>query len=487
MGKTEVRASGPHVAAQTAGGWVGLDAAARGEALAGAQGNQDQAMRKAMAELLGAREFIGEPQHILGNANTKHGEIAEQVHVATRRAWDAFHQRPPSATFENVPRTGSVDYRDGGKDIQSKYYNGPRNTLDGVASHAKENSDFVAGGGRYHIPRDQYEELREYRTTGTVDGRSQRYIDALKARFESLEQETGRPIEDLIDSGEASYSEVQQGEVHKTIERQEQRLEKEHNERRDQIRDEHAPSLAGSLEAAAAGAAVGAGVTLAGTLWAKHREGKSPFREGGFSAEDWKDVGLNTAKGAGAGAIAGFSVYWLTNSADLAAPFAGSLVSGLMGVGALLKENQQGKISDEEFVDLSLIVAADAAVVGIAAVAGQTLIPVPVLGAFIGSVAGKLVASAVKDGLGEAESELTERLRQFETAAIKRLDDELRAVAVELDAHFGRLEDLARIAFDEGINTEMRMAASIRFAEAVDVRNDHIIRSQDDLDAFMQE
>lgn len=487
MAKAEVEASSPHIAAQTAGSWVGHDASIRGEALASDLGNRAQAFRESMAEVQQVRDFVGAPEHILGNANTKHGEIAEQVHVGFRRATDALHQRAPSATFENVPRTGPVDYVDGGVDIQSKFYNGLRNTLDGVASHAKENSDFVASGGRYHIGRDQYEELRELRTTGTVDGRSQRYIEQLKARLESPEPGTGRPIGDFIDSGEASYSEVQQGEVHKTIDRQEQRLRKDNEDLKDQVRDKHGPTLAGSVEAAAVGAAVGVGVTLAGMLWAKHREGKSPFREGGFSTEDWKDVGLNTAKGAGTGAVAGFSVYWLTNSAHLAAPFAGSLVSGLMGIGALLKENQQGNISDDEFVDLSLIVAADAAVVGIAAVAGQALIPVPVLGAFIGSVAGKLVASAVKDSLGEAESELIERLRQFETAATKRLDDGLRAVMAELDAHFGQLDELARTAFDEGINTELRMAASIRFAEAVDVREDHIIRSHDDLDAFMRE
>ena len=486
MGKPEDKVSGPHVAAQTSGSWVGLDAAIRGEALSGALENRDQAWREAMAEMQGVRAFIGSPQHILGNANTKHGEIAEQVHVGVRRATDALHQRTPSATFEDVPRTGPVDYVDGEVDIQSKYYNGLRNTLDGVASHAEGNNAFATGEGRYHIPRDQFEQLRELRETGTVDGLSQRRIEQLKAQIESMQRETGRSIEDLIDSGEASYSEVQQGEVHKTVDGQEQQLEKEDEELRDQARREHGPSLSGSVEAAAIGAAVGAGVTLAGTLWAKYREGKNPFREG-FSTEDWKDVGLNTAKGASTGAVAGLSVYWLTNSTDLAAPFAGSLVSGLMGIGALLKEHQQGNISDEEFTDLSVIVAADAAVVGIAAVAGQTLIPVPVLGAFIGSVAGKLVASAVKDSLGEAESELIERLREFEAAAIERLDEALRAMLVELDAHFGRLEDLARIAFDEGINTELRMAASIRFAEAVDVRSDHIIRSQNDLDVFMQE
>ena len=444
-------------------------------------------MREAMAEMQRVRDFIGSPEHILGSATTKHGEIAEQVHVGVRRATDALHQRPPSATFEGVSRTGPVDYVDGGTDTQSKYYNGLRNSLDGVATHAEENNAFATGEGRYHIPRDQFEQLRELRETGTVDGLSQRRIEQLKAQIESLERETGRSVDDLIDSGEASYSEVQQGEVHKTVEGQEQRLKKEDEGLRDQAREDHGPSLAGSVEAAAVAALAGAGVTLAGTLWAKCREGKHPFREGGFSTEDWKDVGLNAVKGAGTGAVAGFSVYWLTNSTNLAAPFAGSLVSGLMGVGSLLKERQEGNISDEEFADLSVIVAADAALVGVAAVAGQTLIPVPVLGAFIGSVAGKLVAAAVKDSLGEAEAELIERLRQFEATAMERLDDALRATVVELGAYFGRLEDFARIAFDESINTELRMAASIRFAEAVDVRSEHIIRSKDDLDAFMQE
>lgn len=486
MKKPEHKGSGPHVAAQTSASWVGHDAVVRDEALAGALESRDQALREAMAEIQRVRDFVGSPHHILGNANTKHGEIAEQVHVGVRRAKDALHQRPPSAT-DDLSRTGPVDYVDGGVEIQSKYYNGLSNTLDGVASHAGENNAFATGGGRYHIPRDQLEQLRELRETGSVDGLSQRQVEQLNAQVESLERATGRSIEDLIDSGEGSYSEVQQGEVHKTLDAQERQLKKEDQELRDQAREDHGPSLVGAVEAAAVGAAVGAGVTLAGALWAKYREGKNPFREGGFSAEDWKDIGLNTAKGAGTGAVAGFSVYWLTNSTDLAAPFAGSLVSGLMGIGALLKEHQHGNISDEEFADLSVIAAADAAVVGIAAVAGQTLIPVPVLGAFIGSVAGKLVASAVKDSLEEAEAELIERLRQFETAAMEKLDEALRATVVELGAHFDRLEDLARIAFDESINTELRMAASIRFAESVDVRSDHIIRSRDDLDLFMQE
>ena len=81
--------------------------------------------------------FVGSPENILGSTDTKHGEIAEQVHVGVRRALDVLYGRAPAATFDGVPRTGPVDYRVDSVEIQSKYYNGLRNTLEGVAKHAE--------------------------------------------------------------------------------------------------------------------------------------------------------------------------------------------------------------------------------------------------------------------------------------------------------------------------------------------------------------
>ena len=72
-------------------------------------------------------------------------------------------------------------------------------------------------------------------------------------------------------------------------------------------------------------------------------------------------------------------------------------------------------------------------------------------------------------------------------AALGKLDEALRAQLEQLDACFGQLSDLARVAFDESVNTELRLAASIRIAEAVDVPNHQILRSNADLDTFMKE
>ena len=57
----------------------------------------------------------------------------------------------------------------------------------------------------------------------------------------------------------------------------------------------------------------------------------------------------------------------------------------------------------------------------------------------------------------------------------------------ELDACFGRFENLMRVAFDETVNTNMRLATSVRIAECAGVPRDLILRTTGDLDAFMKD
>lgn len=109
------------------------------------------------------------------------------------------------------------------------------------------------------------------------------------------------------------------------------------------------------------------------------------------------------------------------------------------------------------------------------------------LGAFVGTLAGKIIASAIKDGLGEAESELIERLAAYEKSALEQLDEKFRAFIKKLDAYFGSLECLAKVAFDNTVNTALRLEASIQFAEIVGVPDGDILRKTDNLDAFMME
>ncbi len=486
MNQPDTNHTGPHVAAQVAATWASLDAADRANRLAEVIQTQDRNFLDAWREMSRVRDFVGSPENILGNPATKHGEIAEQVHVGVRRAIDALYGRTPTATFSGVGRLDPVDYREMGVDIQSKYYNGLRNTLEGVSLHETKYQDFASGGGHYHIPRDQYQQIEQLRQTGQIDGLSEKSANAISGKLNDLQQKTGRSLDELIQPGEGTYAEVQQGRVHDTLDDRENRLAQKNDELKQEAITEHGPSLSGLGSAAAIGAAAGSGVRFGQAIWVKYRDGKNPFK-GEFSTQDWKDVGVAATKGAGGGAVAGSALYALTNSTDLAAPFAGALVSSLMGVGDLLRQYHSGKIDGEQFVELSHVIAADAAIVGLAAMAGQVLIPIPMLGAFVGSLAGKIVASAIKNGLGMAESKLIARLATYEKRAIEQLDEEFRAFIKKLDAYFGSLERLAKVAFDNTVNTDLRLEASIQFAEIVGVPDRHIIRKTDELDAFMME
>ena len=471
---------GPHVAAQTAAAWAAEERDARSDALDAALTRQDHAFEHALEEMQAVEDFVGTPEHILGSASTKHGEIAEQVTVAVRRAFDVLHQRMPAATFEGVGRLAPEDYVDGGV-FQSKYHQSLSESLEAVASHAERYAWFVPAGGRYHIPRDQFEQLVRLRQSGAIDGLSDRGVEHLRRRVESLQQRTGRPLEEFLAAGEATYDEVQYGQVHETIQDRGNRLAEEHEASQDAARAAHGLSPDGALAGAGSGAAAGSGVRFAQAVWTRMRAGRNPFR----SEFDWKEVGLDTSRGAVVGSAAGGAVYLLSNATGLAAPFAGSFVSSVMGIGTLVGEYQTGKIDASQFVDLSLSVASDAAIVGLSAAAGQVLIPVPMLGAFVGSVAAKVVAAALRGGLGTDDTELAARIDASQTETIATLDSSLRDTLERIDADIGRFDALVRLAFDQTVNTKLTLETSARMALELGVPPEEILRSKRDGDRDM--
>ena len=474
----------PHVAAQIVASWASLDAANRASDLADALASRDMAFLAAMREMQVVRDFVGTPESILGSEATKHGEIAEQVNVAISRARDVLFGNAPTSTFEGVGRVAPADYISDGVDVQSKYYNGLHNTLRGVADHASKYPGFAGNEGGYHIPRDQYEQLGQLGQTGRIDGLSQGRADAIRGGIDSLERQTGKSAEDLLRPGDATYREAQQGRVHDTIRDREGELNRTNEELKDAARADQDLSLSGLAQAALIGAGVGGSLVLAQGIWVKYRGGKNPFR-GDFTLDDWRDVGVPAVQGAGGGAIAGGGVYLITNSTNLAAPAAGAFVSGLMGIGSLLRQYHAGEIDGDEFVDMPQMVAMDVAIVGVASMAGQVLIPVPVVGALVGSIAGKFVANAITGALGESEAEIIARLNAYEQSALAQLDEAYRAHIRRLDTYFGNLQRLAEFAFDSSVNEDLRLNVSVGFAERVGVPDDLILRTTDDLDKFM--
>lgn len=117
---------------------------------------QDGNLEKALAEMQELKKFVSNPEHILGAVQTKHGEVAEHVQVNVSNARNYMKGLAAEYTFEGVGRTAPEDYLKNGAQIQSKFYNGAKHTMEAVKGHLDKYPDFVKNGGSYDIPQDQY-------------------------------------------------------------------------------------------------------------------------------------------------------------------------------------------------------------------------------------------------------------------------------------------------------------------------------------------
>lgn len=475
--------SEPHVIAQGAGGFVAADAARAASEVADLV-RQDLAMTAAMCEIERVRDFIGSPEHILGHPNTKHGEIAEHVEVGVRNARQILEGLKPSAWKEGLLRNGPTDYVIDGVDVQSKFVNGVAKNLDHVLEHMHKYPNFGRDGSYYHIPKDHFEVIEKALKGEAHAGLSEKAMRGIVERAREIHRLSGQDdFGTVVRPGISKYADVQQGKVHSTLEQHEKALSARNKDLKEDIHGHHGASLAGAAKAAGVGAAVGAGVRLVVSVREKHKQGKRIFA-GEYTAQDWKDIGIDALVGGAQGGVSAAAIYGLTNYARLAAPFAGAVVSSAASVGELARRYYAGQISFDEFCELGMVSCIEGAVVGLAAAVGQALIPVPVLGATLGAIAGRLLASSCRDLLERDSKAVAARMRAQYVEMLANVDYAGRQFIETVTAWFERIGDLTAAAFDVQANVDLRLIASVQLARAHGVEERNILETIDDVDRF---
>lgn len=451
----------------------------REQAQAAALEGNAKALDDALAQINKIREALQTPENILGSIQTKHGEVAEMCDVHLRNAWAFVSGLVPPATFDGVGRTAAADYFLNGQEIQSKFINGLNNGLAHVLSHIDSYPTFAKAGG-YVIPKDQYEVILKILNGEHVEGLKASTIEAIREKVRLIEELTGKSFQEAVQPSIVAYPEAQLGAIDETLDSHEDKLKEASAEKDEEIIQEHAPSLAGMAQAAAIAGGVAATISLGTALYGKYKQGKNPFH-GDFTADDWKDVGLTTAKGFGGGAVSGGAIYALTNFADMSAPFASAIVSATKGLAVLSSDLAAGRITSEEFVDLGLFVCAESAIVGLATVAGQTLIPVPILGGLVGSISGKMMLQLAQ-GMASQEAN---KIRNEMAVYLDALDAKHRQLIEGITAEFDKLGRLTAIAFDFDLNNKLLLSASVDLAQAYGVDESKLLRTVADVDHFM--
>ena len=233
------------------------------------------------------------------------------------------------------------------------------------------------------------------------------------------------------------------------------------------------------MKAAGVAAGVGAGVAFVRTTYSKYQEGRNLFK-GEFTAEDWLDVGLDTGKGALIGGVTGGTLYFMTNCARMSAPMAGAMVSAAKGIAPWVEGYRNGSLSMEQLIDSSCMAFAEVGMVAAATAVGQAVIPLPVVGALVGSIAGQALATVLANQVLGAEAAIHARVAIFRAALSSKQQIELD----QMKARFESLGDLTAAAFDVKLNADI-LSASARLALAYRVSEDRLLRTVDDVDRFV--
>lgn len=443
---------------------------------------QDINLEEALNELNEIKKFLGNPEHILGSPLTKHGEIAEHMQVNIANARRAIQGLSKNHTFDGVGRTAPEDYLRNGQQVQSKFYNGLKNTLFGkhaLLEHLETYPDFMKNGGSYDIPKDQYDKMIElldmYKSSPSKLSASDYN---LAKKIDVFLKEKGLELGKDINPAVVDYNEVQQGTANKTVNKEESKIKDEDDKLRKKAYDESKPTLKEGAKAVGVSAAVEGGVAFCMSVVQKRKE--KSFSE--FSSEDWLDIGLDTGKGAVKGGIRGGSIYVLTNFTATPGNVANAYVTAAFGIAAQIKALEEGRVSEEDFVINCETVCLDVTVSAIASVAGQYLIPIPILGAVIGNIAGEFVYEFCKKQGNARTQRIIEGYNAEITELNRQLDIQLLQVVLQVQNELKKFKELEELAFDKDVN--IAFDGSINLAFEIGIPEDKVLKTKHEIDNF---
>ena len=432
----------------------------------------DRAFAAAQQCIERVRDFVGNPERILGSDSTKHGEIAEHIEVEIHNGRRILEGLKPNASLD-VGRTAPEDYLVDGRMVQSKFIQSPRGTLDAVIEHSHKYSFFVSEDGYYHTPKEQYELFMKVANGEQIEGMKLSTIETIENNISQIENETGMPFGQTLDKYEKEFSDKSAQTKKDIIEERRSKTESAQH-----MTD---PSWGEAFKYAAVGAVITGTASAAINVYKKIKGGKKITR---FTVEDWKDVGLDFGKNGIKGGISGLGIYGLTKLGGFSAPFAGAITSSAMGIASLAYDYKKEKITKQEFSDCACALSVEAGIAAIGSAVGQAVIPIPALGAIIGSATAKAALMLTKHVMDGKEKQLIEQMQKTYDSAVSKLDSSCRELIKKIDDYYNKLGGLIESALNKDVN--LRLTGSIELARYLKVNESEILHSISETDAFMK-
>jgi len=347
------------------------------------------------------------------------------------------------------------------------------------------------------FPKDHVEVIKKIMAgakTVEINGNtlSSSRMNQIKEIVEAESAIRGVSYDEWLEPSVNRYRDIQKNTINKTLFREESNIIRQTNEQESAIRkeadrnrllaqQEAKPSFQEASKVAGIGAVVQGGLNLGLFMYRKHKEGKEVWN---FDIDDWKECGITVSKGAVKGGVSGYAIYGLTNVCNLAAPSAGAITSGTFGLSNAIIKYRKGEVDTDGFIDLVVLNAIDATGAAIGAAVGQTIIPFPVVGALIGSIAVTTSLNLGKGILNKSEIEAIKSYQDSIDEYIDGLDNEYKEKLNELFDKFHKLGELQQYSFDFNVNLQLRFASSINLAKLIGVSEESILKNEGEIDRY---
>lgn len=414
----------------------------------------------------------------LGRGGEKgiHGFIAEVAEVGIGNARALIEGNAP--IYEWINDNGPEDLRRGVELIQQKFVqSGGHLSLQAIRQHLEHYPAFIENGGKYQIPADHYEKIQwllsipENEANKMSTSMGEFSLKQWREVHDFFKSET--ITIDKLEPSALDYKGVQKSSYEQTLAGEKKNLRERNQERRNQAYQESKPSLAEGMKTTAIAAAVEGGVTLCIGMAKKRREGKQ-IKD--FNRDDWTELADKTGLGSLKGGIRGSSVYLLTNYSATPVAVASAIVTASFGVAEQAHRFRKGESDEAAFIENSELLCLDAAVNALSSFAGQVLIPVPIIGAVIGTAVGTMMYQFAMDSLSAREQtifgEYLESLQQLG----KYLDIQYQEFILGISENMKLFMETLDRAFAPDVRTSF--AGSAELARAMGVPMEEILDSR---------
>ena len=413
-----------------------------------------------------------------------HGFIAEFAEAGIVNARRAIEGLNPIIKVLND--NGPADLLIGRNTIQMKFYNNLRDEL-AQSFHYSEKMKMM-------FPKDHvlvYEKIMTGAKEVEFNGKrlSVKQITDIRQMINDITKSKGlTSYKSWMKSSVLNYDDAQKNSINSLLDSEEKnirktvRLKQQELNKKRLVAQKHAlPNLKEATKVARNAAFLQGGLALLSSVYGKCKEGKSIFE---FEQSDWLDCGLNSLQGVACGAITGYSIYGLTNIFGISAPNASALVMATYGMIDVILRFRSSEITQDELMNLLTLNVIDSSFAAIGACVGQIMIPIPVLGSVVGSIATSIILEIGKGFLSDREQELIQNYRKNIDSHIKNLDDKYKIIFNDIIDKYHKLGRLQDYSFDLSINIRLRFEYSIELAEQIGVSNSQILHNLSEIDSY---